>query len=124
MILLLEPHLRARALLYRELTRFDRVVAPDLPRTSVSEALTEGLSRARCRLVVSAAELPGSSPGAVVRLLRAYLPDLPVVLLTQGPVEIPALDGVLSVPYAELGSLLAPTVAVLLEESGEGLLLV
>ena len=121
MILLLEPHDRARALLLRELSRFDEVAAPDLGRLSVAEALAQALHPRRCRLVVCAASLPGSTPGSVVRLLRSYLPDLPVVLLTQGQTEIPALDGVLSVPYTDLGSLLGPTVAVLLEESGEEL---
>lgn len=123
MILLLEPFPHARALLTRELSAFGRVVAPDLTRASVSDAIGEGVA-GRCRLLVSAAELPGVSPGAVAKLVRIYLPGVPVLFMTRGSsADIPPLDGALTVPYEELSDLLAPTVSVLLEESGEGLVL-
>lgn len=123
MILLLEPFPHARALLTRELSNFDRVVAPDLTTGSISEAILLGV-QGRCRLLVSACDLPGVSTGAVAKLIRAYLPQVPVLFMTRGSgADIPPLDGALSVPYEELSDLLGPTVSVLLEESGEGLIL-
>ena len=123
MILLLEPFPHARSLLSRELSSFDRVVAPDLGRVSVSDAIGEGVVGG-CRLLVSACDLPGVSSGAVAKLVRIYLPHVPVLFMTRtSSADIPPLDGALSVPYEELSDLLGPTVSVLLEESGEGLVL-
>lgn len=123
MILLLEPYPHARGLLERELSAFGSVSAPDLARVSVADAIGAALAGG-CRLLVSASELPSVSPGAVAKLVRAYLPDVPVLFMTRGSAaHIPPLDGALTVPYQDLSDLLAPTVRVLLEESGEGLVL-
>ena len=120
MILLLEPHPRARDLLTRELTRGDNLVqAPDLARVTPGEAIAAALQEGKCRLVVIASELPGTKPGSIVKVLRSYSPTLPVVVMTKGEFAFPPLDGVVTVSYQELGSLLGPTVSTLLAESGD-----
>lgn len=120
MILLLEPHPRARALLERELSRQLTVQAPDLSATSPGDAIARALETETCRLVVIAGDLPGTTPASMVRVLRAYAPDIPAVVMTRHATAFPPLDGVVTVSYAELGTLLTPTVESLLaDESAE-----
>ncbi len=120
MILLLEPHPRARALLERELSRQRTVQAPDLSETSPGEAIALALETETCQLVVIAGDLPGTTAASMVRVLRAYAPDVPAVVMTRQATDFPPIDGVVTVSYAELATLLAPTVESLLaDESGE-----
>jgi len=119
-ILLLEPHPRARALLERELSRLFAVQAPDLSATSPGDAIACALETGTCRLVVLAGDIPGTTPASLVRVLRAYAPDVPAVVMTRQSTAFPPLDGVVTVSYPELGTLLTPTVESLLaDESAE-----
>jgi hypothetical protein len=120
MILLLEPHPRARVLLQRELRREAHVYAPDLAAVTPGQAIAGALESGTCELVVLAGDLPGTTPASMVQVLRAYAPDLPAVVMTRQATSFPPLDGVVTVSYPELGTLLLPTVAGLLaDESGE-----
>lgn len=114
MILLLEPHPRARVLLERELSRQASVQAPDLAHTTPGEAIARSLEEGGCELVVLAGDLPGTTPASLVRVLRAYAPDVPAVVMTRHATAFPPLDGVVTVSYPELGTLLTPTVSGLL----------
>lgn len=120
MILLLEPHPRARVLLKRELSRQLPVHAPDLSTTKPGDVISSVLKEGGCRLIVVAGDLPGTTPASMVRVLRAYAPTIPVVVMTRKDTNFPPLDGVMAVSYPELATLLSPTVECLLaDESGE-----
>ena len=120
MILLLESHPRARHLLQRELADYGEVCAPNLDgATPLGELMAEVLREGRCRLLVLGDEVPGASTSALIRLLRAYLPNLPVVVMRREGESFPPIERVIAVPYTDFEDQLVPTVFHLLREHTE-----
>lgn len=118
MIFLLESHPRARHLLEEELADYGEVFAPDLSAgRPLADLIAEVLRDGSCRLLVLGDAVPGASTWALIRLLRAYLPQLPVVVMRRGEQEpAPAIARVVSVPYLEYEDQLVPAVYFLLQE--------
>lgn len=120
MILLLESHPRARHLLQRELADYGEVCAPDLGgATPLGELMAEVLRDGRCRLLVLGDEVPGASTTSLIRLLRAYLPTLPVVVMRREGESFPPIERVIAIPYTAFEEDLVPTVYYLLQEHEE-----
>ena len=120
MILLLESHPHARGRLERNLAQHLQVYAPDLAQiTSLGDLIADVLRDGRCRLLVLGDEIPGSSPMALIRLLRIYTPALPAIVMTRRGGAGPALERLRSVPYEDFALQLGPTVDSLLEEERE-----
>lgn len=120
MILLLESHARARDLLSSELADYGEVCAPPLDgATSLGDLISGVLSEGRCKLLVLGDQVPGASPASLIRLLRAYLPQLPVVVMRRDGEMFPPIPRVVAVPYTEFESQLVPTVYFLLQEQSE-----
>jgi len=120
MILLLESHSRARQLLQRELADCGEVRAPTLDgATPLGDLIAEVLHEGHCRLLVLGDEVPGASAASLIRLLRAYLPNLPVVVMRRGGESFPPMERVIAVPYTAFEADLVPTVDFLLQEHAE-----
>jgi CheY-like chemotaxis protein len=120
MILLLEPQPADRVRVRHELSGYGEVCAPELETVSLlGDLLARILHEGQCRLLVLGAGLPGDSTPALIRLLRAYVPGLPVVVLCRESSNLPSIHRVLAVPYTDFEAELIPTVYYLLEELAE-----
>ncbi|MBL4848287.1 MAG: response regulator transcription factor [Planctomycetes bacterium] len=120
MILLLESHPNARGHLEGVLAQYLPVYAPNLAQaSSLGDVIADVLRDGRCSLVVLGDEIPGTSSSALIRLLRAYIPTLPAIVMTRHGATVPPLEGVIAVPYEEFVIQLGLVVDSLLEEERE-----
>ena len=108
-ILLIEPNPWPQTVLHRQLSQFGRVTVQE---KRPGQALQIFPS---CDLVVLSGDALGSS-GDGLEVLNAP-GACPAILLTRHPLLVPPIDGVVVIPYRDVGSLFLPTVRMLLKTS-------